>query len=80
MLVVHEIVDLDGVQLDAKRGLAGTGAPGWPVHALLESNNWLAAGHWVGVTDEVAKVTGRTPRTFDRFAGEHQANFGGQPS
>jgi uncharacterized protein YbjT (DUF2867 family) len=62
------------------QGLAGAGAPGWLVHALLESNTWLAAGHGAGATNEVARMTGRPPRTFDQFAGEHQAAFGGQPS
>jgi len=62
------------------QALADAGLPGWLVHALLESNTWLAAGHGAGVTDEVARLTGRTPRTFDQFAGEHQAAFGGQPS
>jgi uncharacterized protein YbjT (DUF2867 family) len=62
------------------QGLASAGAPGWLVDALLESNTWLAAGHGAGVTDEVARMTGRPLRTFDQFAGEHQAAFGGQPS
>jgi hypothetical protein len=38
----------------------------------------MAAGHAAGVTDEVARLIGRQPRTFAQFAGEHRAIFGGQ--
>jgi hypothetical protein len=38
----------------------------------------MAAGHAAGVTDEVARLTGRQPRTFAQFAAEHRAIFGGQ--
>jgi hypothetical protein len=38
----------------------------------------MAAGHAAGVTDEVATLTGRQPRTFAQFAAEHRAIFGGQ--
>jgi hypothetical protein len=38
----------------------------------------MADGHAAGVTDEVARLTGRQPRTFAQFAAEHRAIFGGQ--
>jgi hypothetical protein len=38
----------------------------------------MAAGHAAGVTDEVATLLGRQPRTFAQFAAEHRAAFGGQ--
>ncbi len=39
--------------------------PGADADALIEGNTLLAAGHGAGVTGEVAKLTGRPPRTFD---------------
>jgi hypothetical protein len=38
----------------------------------------MADGHAAGVTDEVARLTGRQPRTFAQFAAEHRVAFGGQ--
>jgi uncharacterized protein YbjT (DUF2867 family) len=62
------------------QALAGAGMPGWLVDAVIEGNTLLAAGDQATVTDEVARVTGRPPRTFDQFATDHRAAFGGQPS
>jgi uncharacterized protein YbjT (DUF2867 family) len=62
------------------QALAGAGMPGWLVDAVVEGNTVLAAGDQEEVSDEVARVTGRPPRTFDQFAAEHRAVFGGQPS
>jgi hypothetical protein len=36
----------------------------------------MAAGHAAGVTDEVATLIGRQPRTFEQFAADHWAAFG----
>jgi uncharacterized protein YbjT (DUF2867 family) len=63
-----------------RQALAGAGMPGWLVDGVVESNTMLAAGHAAMVTNEVARLTGRPPRTFARFAADHQAAFGGQPS
>jgi hypothetical protein len=54
--------------------------PGWLVDGVVESNTMLAAGHGATVTNEVARLTGRPPRTFAQFAADHQAAFDGQPS
>ena len=62
------------------QALAGAGLPGWLVDAVIEGNTLLAAGDQAMVTDEVARVTGRPPRTFDQFATEHRGVFGGQSS
>jgi uncharacterized protein YbjT (DUF2867 family) len=62
------------------QALAGAGMPGWLVEAVVEGNTQLAAGFQEGVTDEVARITGRPPRTFEEFAVEHRAVFGGQLS
>jgi uncharacterized protein YbjT (DUF2867 family) len=62
------------------QALAGAGLPGWLVDGLIEGNTMMAAGHAATVTDEVAKVAGRPPRTFEQFAADHRLEFGGQPS
>jgi uncharacterized protein YbjT (DUF2867 family) len=63
-----------------RQALADAGLPGWLVDGLVESHTLFAAGHAATVTDEVAKVTGRPPRTFEQFAADHRLAFGGQPS
>jgi uncharacterized protein YbjT (DUF2867 family) len=63
-----------------RQALAGAGMPGWLVDGVVEGNTMLAAGHAATVTDEVARLTGRPPRTFAQFAADHQVAFGGQPS
>jgi len=63
---------------DTFRALAGAGLPGWLVDRLIELNTMMAAGHAAGVTDEVATLLGRQPRTFEQFAAEHRAAFGGE--
>jgi uncharacterized protein YbjT (DUF2867 family) len=63
-----------------RQALAGAGLPGWLVDGLVETHTLFAAGHAATVTDEVAKVTGRPPRTFAQFADDHRVAFGGQPS
>jgi uncharacterized protein YbjT (DUF2867 family) len=62
------------------QGLAGAGLPAWLVDAVIEGNTLLAAGDQATVTDELTRVAGRPPRTFDQFATEHRAAFGGQSS
>jgi len=61
-----------------RQALAGAGLPGWLVDRLIELNTMMGAGHAAGVTDEVATLLGRQPRTFAQFAAEHRAAFGGQ--
>jgi uncharacterized protein YbjT (DUF2867 family) len=74
-------VRLVDVGADAfRQALAGAGMPGWLVDGVVEGNTMLAAGHAATVTDEVARLTGRPPRTFAQFAADHRVAFGGQPS
>jgi len=63
-----------------RQALAGAGLPGWLADALVAGNTRLAAGHGAGVTGEVARLTGRPPRTLGQFAADHWEAFGGQPS
>jgi hypothetical protein len=58
--------------------LVGAGLPGWLVDRLIELNIMMAAGHTAGVTDNVATLIGRQPQTFEQFATDHRAAFGGQ--
>jgi uncharacterized protein YbjT (DUF2867 family) len=62
-----------------RQGLSEAGMPGWLVDALVEGNALLAAGDGEAVTDDVASVTGRAPRTLGQFAVDHRMAFGGQP-
>jgi uncharacterized protein YbjT (DUF2867 family) len=61
-----------------RRVLTAAGLPGWLVDRLIELNVMMAAGHAAGVTDDVATLIGRQPRTFEQFAADHRAAFGGQ--
>jgi uncharacterized protein YbjT (DUF2867 family) len=63
-----------------RQALAGAGMPGWLVDGVVEGNTMLATDHGAAVTDEVARLTGRPPRTFAQFAADHRVAFGGQPS
>lgn len=63
-----------------RQAMAGAGLPDWLVCALVDGNMLLAAGHGARVTDELARVIGRPPRTFARFATDHRVAFGRQPS
>jgi uncharacterized protein YbjT (DUF2867 family) len=60
------------------QALVGAGLPRWLVERLIELNIMMADGHAAGVTDEVATLIGRQPRTFAQFAAEHRVAFGGQ--
>jgi uncharacterized protein YbjT (DUF2867 family) len=74
----HQVGSVDVPADTFRQALAGAGLPGWLVERLVELNIMMAAGHAAGVTDEVATLTGRQPRTFAQFAAEHRAIFGGQ--
>jgi uncharacterized protein YbjT (DUF2867 family) len=62
------------------QALAAAGLPRWLVDALIEGNTLLAAGHGATVTDDVARLTGRPPRTFEQFAADHRVAFSGRSS
>ena len=76
----HQIRSVDLGPDGYRQALAGAGMPGWLVDGVVEGNTMLAAGHGATVTDEVARLTGRPPRTFAQFAADHRVAFGGQPS
>ena len=74
----HPVGSVDVAADTFGQALVGAGLPGWLVERLVELNSMMAAGHAAGVTDEVARLIGRQPRTFAQFAAEHRAIFGGQ--
>ena len=76
----HQVRSVDLGPDGYRQALAGAGMPGWLVDGVVEGNTMLAAGHGATVTEEVARLTGRPPRTFAQFAADHRVAFGGQPS
>ena len=60
-----------------REGALAQGLPGWLVSALERLNELFAAGDAEEVTDDVRRVGGREPKTFDEFARDHAQAFGG---
>jgi uncharacterized protein YbjT (DUF2867 family) len=66
------------IPLDAMRErLRASGMPEWHVEVQMEFSAALSAGHAATVTDTVAVVTGKPPRTFNQFLQEHAGLFTG---
>jgi uncharacterized protein YbjT (DUF2867 family) len=55
--------------------LAGGTPPEW-VDLILEGSGYVAAGGVAVVTDDVARVLGRPPRSFRQWAEQHRSAFG----
>jgi len=62
---------------EARRDLVGAGMPEWLADSLLGLYGLFGAGHGSLVTNVVAEVAKKQPRTFDEFAREHAAAFRG---
>lgn len=60
---------------DARKGLLAAGMPAWRTDALLELAAAFRAGAGAAVTDGVARVLGRPPLPFARFADDHARSF-----
>ncbi len=62
---------------DAEQGEVFTkmGAPKYTVDGLLETFSLVRAGRFAYLTEDVKKVTGKTPRTFETWCREHAAAF-----
>ena len=56
-----------------RQHLVATGIPEWLVNVRMEFAAFLRESYAAVVTDAVAVVTGKPPRTFDAFAHEHAA-------
>jgi len=59
----------------AKQSMLAAGMPGWNAAALVELYGVFAAGRHSRVTDDVERVLGRPPISFERFARENAAAF-----
>lgn len=68
--------NVPSLALRARLRLAGL--PGWFADGIAEQfANVLAGGHAVDVTEEVARITGHSPRTFADFAKDHRRTLEG---
>jgi uncharacterized protein YbjT (DUF2867 family) len=55
--------------------LRASGMPEWHVEVQMDFTTALRAGQAATITDTVAAVTGRPPRTFEQFFQEHMGLF-----
>ena len=60
----------------AKQGMMQLGFPEWLAQAISELFDAMRDGVMAPVTDEVQRITGKPPRTFEVFATENKAAFG----
>lgn len=70
----------DAPPQQAREGMVRGGVAEWLADALVEFYRHTAAGGFDLVTDDVRRVTGREPRSFDRFAREFATHFRGDES
>ncbi len=61
-----------------REGALAAGLPEWLVSALERLNELFAAGYAEAVTEDVRRVGGREPRTFDDFARDYARAFKGE--
>ena len=66
-------VDLPAAEL--KKGILSTGTPGWSADALLDLQRLYREGKASLVTDDVERLTGHKPITFDQFARDYAFAF-----
>ncbi len=60
-----------------REGALAQGLPEWLVSALERLNELAVAGEAEEVTDDVRRVAGREPKTFEEFARDHAQAFRG---
>ena len=66
-------VDLPATEL--KKGLLSIGTPDWSADALIDLQRLYGEGKASRVTDDVERLTGRKPITFDQFARDYAFAF-----
>jgi uncharacterized protein YbjT (DUF2867 family) len=71
----REIVYVPITPEQFRAGALAAGLPEWLVGALERLNEILAAGYAAEVTDNVRRVAGREPITFEQFARDHAQAF-----
>ncbi len=65
---------------DARGSMVGMGMPEWLAEAVAELFEVRQAGYLAAVTDTVAEITGRGPRSYEEFARDHKEAFSGTPA
>jgi uncharacterized protein YbjT (DUF2867 family) len=74
--ILHKTVRYRDIPLEEMRErLYASGMPEWHVEVQMDFSTALRAGHAATVTDTVAAVTGRPPRTFAQFFQGHTTAF-----
>jgi hypothetical protein len=66
-------VDLPAAEL--KRGILSAGTPEWSADALLDLQRLYREGKASVLTDDVERLTGHKPITFDQFAQDYAFAF-----
>jgi hypothetical protein len=69
--VIYNDVPLEAI----RERLRASGMPEWHVEVQMDFTIALRAGQAATITDTVAAVTGRPPRTFEQFFQEHVGLF-----
>ena len=69
----RKITYVDVPEAAAKGAMLGLGMPEWMVDAMLELHAIDKAGYAAVVTDDVAKLTGKPPRSFADYVAENAA-------
>ena len=60
---------------DIKQGLMSTGAPEFYADAYLDLLRWYRTGEGARISDNVKRLTGREPITFDQYAKDFAREF-----
>jgi uncharacterized protein YbjT (DUF2867 family) len=68
-----EYVNLTDEQL--KQGMLGAGVPEWNANALVDLQRFYREGGASAVTNDVEKLLGRKPISFEQFSRDHLAAF-----
>jgi uncharacterized protein YbjT (DUF2867 family) len=74
--VEHVEVPIEG----ARGSMVGMGMPEWLAEAVAELFEVRREGYFAGVTNTVAGITGREPRSYEGFARDHKGAFSGAPT
>ena len=59
----------------ARQGMIGSGMPEWTADAILDLQHFYDAGKAGAISEDVERVTGRTPISFDKFARDFRDAF-----
>jgi uncharacterized protein YbjT (DUF2867 family) len=71
----REVAYFDLPDEEHRQRLLDAGSPDWRADSTVGLNRAFREGDYAAVTDAVATLTGRAPRTFDEFARDNAAAF-----